>query len=672
MEREQAKQEIKRSISCKDYLQKSKGGNNNCPFCGSGTGPHGTGALHFYPKTNTFTCFHCRKSGDVIDLIMQADKVDYNQALQNAAAMCGITIDEHAPQAPYGAESRKADKVNADKENTPKNATQSVAEPIVEQPEDLTAYYRACKQRLSDPAAVSYLSARGISVETAAAAYIGFDPLSDPAKSNHPTPRIIIPTSKTHYVGRRVDGVKDYAKMNNKGGVPGIFNAAALYKDNEYVFVVEGAFDALSLMEIGTAAVAINSTSNADKLIKMLEEKPTKATLVICLDNDEDPRTKEHTEKAERVLLDGLKRLNISSIKADICGKYKDPNEALTGDKKAFMAAVQKVTITKPDNVTSYIDDLMIWEINSQAKYADRKTGFDNLDKESGGLYPGLYVIAAISSLGKTTFSHQIADNLATAGHDVLFFSMEQSRLELVTKSITRTMAQKDKKAAVTSLEIRKGNLSDQVKTAAIKYKNAVGDRMNIIEGNFNCNISFIGEYIRNYVRRNESSPIVFVDYLQILQPVEDARRASIRETIDSTVTELKRLSRELNLTVFVISSVNRSNYLTPIDFESLKESGGIEYTADVIWGLQLKCLNDPVFAEEKKIKEKREKIRIAKAATPRQIELVCLKNRYGRSSYNCYFDYYSALDLYEPNYAVGFAPITGKSPFDEPAKKKA
>ena len=111
---------------------------------------------------------------------------------------------------------------------------------------------------------------------------------------------------------------------------------------------------------------------------------------------------------------------------------------------------------------------------------------------------------------------------------------------------------------------------------------------------------------------------------------------------------ELKRLSRALDITIIVISSVNRSNYLTPIDFESLKESGGIEYTADVIWGLQLQCLNDSVFSEANKIKEKRDIIRANKIAEPRKIELVCLKNRFGIASFSCYFDYYAAIDLFE------------------------
>ena len=102
-----------------------------------------------------------------------------------------------------------------------------------------------------------------------------------------------------------------------------------------------------------------------------------------------------------------------------------------------------------------------------------------------------------------------------------------------------------------------------------------------------------------------------------------------------------------MDLTVFIISSVNRANYLTPIDFESLKESGGIEFTADCIWGLQLQCLNEDLFSQKEKIKDKRERIKEAKAEDPRKIELVCLKNRYGIANYSVYFDYFPASDLF-------------------------
>jgi replicative DNA helicase len=129
---------------------------------------------------------------------------------------------------------------------------------------------------------------------------------------------------------------------------------------------------------------------------------------------------------------------------------------------------------------------------------------------------------------------------------------------------------------------------------------------------------------------------------------------------VDKAVTELKRMSRELNIPVIVISSVNRANYLTPVDFESLKESGGIEYTADVIYGLQLQCLNDELFQQANKLTEKRKKVKEAKAANPRKIELVCLKNRYGIANFSCYFKYTPAYDLFEEcgDYELDFVQV--------------
>lgn len=668
MDRTTAKETIKQRIKCVDYLERStKAGRGMycCPYCNSGDGHKGTGALHFYPETNTFYCFSCGKSGDVLDIYQQTTGADYNTALNALAAEAGIEIDSYKPDAgadfapgnaqnaPQRPASGLDDNLYPNGTKAPKTATETLENEI---PADYTEYYRECRKRLDDPAAVSYLTARGISLATAAAHWIGYDPAADPAgnpggmgQSVHPAPRVIIPTTTGHYIGRSVDAAtpKQFAKINNKGGRPGIFNGKVLYaQDAQEVFITEGAFDALSIIEAGADAIALNSTSNAEMLIKQLEKKPTSATLVLCLDNDEPGK------KATDVLRQGLQRLNIAHITADICGGFKDPNEHLQADKAAFIEAVQaaqRQAAAKPDNVSDYISLLMGSDIERFKN--DIKTGFDNLDKKAGGLYTGLYAVAAISSLGKTTFCAQLADQLATAGHDVIFFSLEQSRLEMVSKSIARITAQTDPSAAVTSLAIRKGYGGQAAQAAAKEYINRVGNRLSVVEGNFNCNISFIGDYIRQYIRRNDTRPIVFIDYLQILQPEQrDGRQQSTKEMIDCTVTELKRLSREMDLTIFIISSVNRANYLTPIDFESLKESGGIEYTCDVVYGLQLQCLNDPLFADSNKgIAEKRKKIKAAKAAEPRKIELCCLKNRYGIANFSCYFDYYPANDLFNP-----------------------
>ena len=666
MDRENARQEIRQRISCTEYLTKSKSGLYCCPYCGSGNGTNGTGALKLY-ETNTWTCHACNKSGDVIDLYQLITGTGYNEALYLMADEIGIAIDTYTPavaahnspkyrlKRPQNGEGGKGNMDmplnNKTHENGDKMPIRAGA--------DYTAYYRECRKRLNDPAAVAYLNSRGISLATADAYWIGYDPAADPAGAPgamgeeykaHPCQRLIIPTSPAHYVGRRIDGKREFDKINAKGSSPDIFNSRALYAQGvQEVFIVEGAFDALSIMEAGYSAIALNSAGNYDALVKKLEQRRTVATLILCPDNDRNPQTAEQVKKNFATLAAGLQRLNISHITADINGEYKDANEHLQGNKGAFLDALeraQRQTAAKPDNTSYYIDNIMTAEIDRFKSV--KNTGFENLDKQAGGLYSGLYAVAAISSLGKTTFCHQIADQLAAAGNDVLFFSLEQSRLELVSKSLARRTAQANMETAVTSLSIRRGYLPKQVTDAAERYKQEVQENISIIEGNFACNISFIGEYVRQYIRRNDTRPVVFIDYLQILQPEQqNGRQQTTKEMVDSSITELKRISRELDLTVFVVCSVNRANYLTPVDFESLKESGGIEYTCDVIWGLQLQCLNDPLFDKQNNIKERREKIKAAKAADPRKIELVCLKNRYGIANYSCYFDYYPAYDLF-------------------------
>ena len=61
---------------------------------------------------------------------------------------------------------------------------------------------------------------------------------------------------------------------------------------------------------------------------------------------------------------------------------------------------------------------------------------------------------------------------------------------------------------------------------------------------------------------------------------------------------------------------------MNTVDFESFKESGRIEYTADVVWGLQLKDITKSGF-KHKTVNEKREIVRQAKLNNPRENENV-------------------------------------------------
>lgn len=296
-------------------------------------------------------------------------------------------------------------------------------------------------------------------------------------------------------------------------------------------------------------------------------------------------------------------------------------------------------------------------DIANYQAYAGRKTGYAPLDSIQP-LYPGIYVLGAISSLGKTTFSQQMADQIAAAGEPVLYFSLEQNRFELYSKSIARSFFQTQQEnnssyPTPSSIDIRRGipsaDYPDKLADEIDRYTKAVSGRMAVVDGAFSMTVEDIENVVIKYIK---FKPVVFVDYLQIVSPsldISGRRKLDTKESIDHIVHKLKELQSEYDLTIIIISSLNRQNYLTPIDFESFKESGGIEYTADVVWGLQLAVMSEELFGKEGKIKEKRDKVREAKAANPRSIDLVCLKNRYGRASYTAQFTYYPASDMIIP-----------------------
>lgn len=296
--------------------------------------------------------------------------------------------------------------------------------------------------------------------------------------------------------------------------------------------------------------------------------------------------------------------------------------------------------------IRGYVHDWKFTDDLSRFRtFADRKTGFSNIDAKVS-FYPGLYVLGAISSLGKTTFIHQMADQLVKNGEHVLFFSLEQTCLELVTKGISRLMAQKDLHTAVSAIDIRRGVDNPLVRQATEEYA-SFAEREIILECSFETKISYIIDTVQQFIQENSVLPIVIIDYLQVICPTN--QRQLTKDAVDSHVRALKKLQKDNDLVVILVSSLNRQNYLTPIDYESFKESGGIEYTADVIWGLQLSVINDDIFGQEAKLKQKREKVKEAKRAIPRDIEFVCLKNRYGESNYTCKFKYYAQFDLFIP-----------------------
>lgn len=262
------------------------------------------------------------------------------------------------------------------------------------------------------------------------------------------------------------------------------------------------------------------------------------------------------------------------------------------------------------------------------------------------GLYEGLYVLGAISSLGKTSFALQMADQIAQQGQDVLFFSLEMSKSELVAKSISRitfTGCKGSASHAKTTRGIMAGkrylNYSpkerDLIDASTDEYFSYVGNHIYISEGIGNIGIFEVKEAVERHINITGNKPVVMIDYLQILSPVD--MRASDKQNTDKAIFELKRLSRSLKIPVVGISSFNRENYSSEVNMSSYKESGAIEYSSDVLLGLQLVGAGKKDFdvnAEKKK--------------DPRKIELKILKNRNGATGDSITYDYYPMFNYFK------------------------
>lgn len=117
---------------------------------------------------------------------------------------------------------------------------------------------------------------------------------------------------------------------------------------------------------------------------------------------------------------------------------------------------------------------------------------------------------------------------------------------------------------------------------------------------------------------------------------------------VDRNVITLKQLSKDLQLPVFLISSLNRANYTEVLSFESFKESGSIEYCADHVWGIQLDLVNEISNKSSLTISQKRKKLNDEKAKEIRNVELLSLKGRNVIASFSAKFKYHAKQDYFK------------------------
>lgn len=449
----------------------------------------------------------------------------------------------------------------------------------------------------------------------------------------------------TGWVGRGVlEEVRP--KYKNSPGPIGVWNGGLLQQEvGGDLYVTEGIIDAICLEQLGRQAMALCGSQNISKFLTLCQESRRTSNLfrfVICGDPD------AAGQKMNESLCSGLKELGFTAAVLELSPEDGDIGALYLSNRMKLEAALEEVQF--PDEAAAYSAtaaasslDLFFAEAKIRAAKGAVSSGFSALDQIlDGGFYPGLYILGAISSLGKTSFILQIADHIAEAGHDVLFFSLEQSRFELIAKSLSRTSAlldQEDRKNAFTARQLLSGRWENTLHRE--QFLNRVQDRYRqrganifLAEGVADIGAEEIRQWVSRHLRHRRP-PVVFIDYLQILK-ASDARMTD-KQNVDRAVVELKRISRDFDIPVIAVSSFNRENYRVSVSMEAFKESGAVEYSSDVLFGLQLLGAGTKEFDYNAE-----------KARDPRRVELVMLKNRNGIPYAKIGFKYYAKFNLFE------------------------
>lgn len=481
---------------------------------------------------------------------------------------------------------------------------------------------------------------------------------------------IIIPTAGGAKFARSIDEGEERVLLATKGEPRFLFNERALYQSEKPVVIVEGEIDALSVLHAAddvVEAVGLGGVHNWRKVLSLVKGGHVKARrFIIALDNDhDDPKDKAGPDAKRRKIQNTARDIQcalacaglVAVLSNDLYGidgkGCKDANEMLQVNRALLrdrLAGLAGLANAEPDpgeaKIAEYVREHCALSglkdfLSDEPPPPPAPTGIASLDDLlDGGLYEGLYILFSTPGAGKTTLLLQIAAHIAESGRDVLFIALEMSKQSLQARSLSRLSGllytdDAAKYAALSERQIsarkwyyyRSPELKEKCRktvSKAIAIYEHFAQNLFILEPK-DCTLAGVIAAVEQHVRLRgrACAPVVMLDYLQILR--SSSVGLTDKQAVDSHVLRLKQLSRDYGIPVLAVSSLSRQSYAERLTLSSGKESGGIEFSSDVVLGLQLLGVGTKGFDPE-----------AAQRDPLRKIELAALKNRTGKLDSVC------------------------------------
>lgn len=299
-----------------------------------------------------------------------------------------------------------------------------------------------------------------------------------------------------------------------------------------------------------------------------------------------------------RVLSERILKASVSEASegyvSQILELYKNAEDACS--KGMTVHTVKESLESAVERIRDRIEDSI------EGKKNGYLSNLKTLDSYISGFRPGrVYIVAARTSIGKTTFSAYLALQAIKQGAVPLFFSNEMDKEDLIEKWISS-------EGGVSNLALQSGDFKGDQLERFTKGIKAVAAMQGLIDEKSGWNLNELQAVA--YTSKNKfKTDLIIVDYLQQVR-VKGA--TSKHEQVSIASDAMKKMARDLNVPVIVLAQINRESEKSgkPMmpSLANLKDSGSIEQDADVVMILHKDDISYPA------------------------VELLVAKNRYGKT----------------------------------------
>jgi replicative DNA helicase len=320
------------------------------------------------------------------------------------------------------------------------------------------------------------------------------------------------------------------------------------------------------------AVVALIRDGSASDAVTVGELHPDLGNLALTVANSDGWRTGNVRAYAEIIAARSMTR----RVKA------AGQRIAQVSDADAYGEAQRILAACAPRNTSAMRP---IWEFmresvqamqvraNAGGELTGLATSIAGLDAlTSGWQRTDLIILAARPSVGKTAMAGQVAVHAATAGHPVLFFSMEMSGVQLSDRVQSHL-------AHVDSMGMRDPvRLDDADWTRLFGVVGAIESMPLLIDDSSSLTVEAICARARQ-ANAAQRLGLIVIDYLTQMMP---PKAQSTNDAWQIVTRQLKALAKDLAVPIILLSQLNRQGEHRPT-LSALRDSGAIEQDADLV-----------------------------------------------------------------------------------------